>query len=108
MAIILFKFNLVCEVSIAGETVGYVADRAEFEQKVQNILNEEDESKLFTVIENMPEYKLKLTDKSEQTNEDVILAKLEDEAVTTYKLYAVTVDGKEKTILASLEEAEKM
>ena len=108
MAIILFKFNLVCEVSIAGETVGYVADRAEFEQKVQDILNEEEESKLFTVIENMPEYKLKLTDKSEQTNEDVILAKLEDEAVTTYKLYAVTVDGKEKTILASLEEAEKI
>ena len=108
MAIILFKFNLVCEVSIAGETVGYVADRAEFEQKVQEILNEEEESKLFTVIENMPEYKLKLTDKSEQTNEDVILAKLEDEAVTTYKLYAVTVDGKEKTILASLEEAEKI
>ena len=108
MAIILFKFNLVCEVSIAGETVGYVADRAEFEQKVQDILNEEEESKLFTVIENMPEYKLKLTDKSEQTNEDVILAKLEEEAVTTYKLYAVTVDGKEKTILASLEEAEKI
>ena len=108
MGIILFKFNLVCEVKIAGETVGYVADKAEFEQKVDNILNKEEESKLFTVIDNMPEYTLKLTDKSEETNEDVILAQLEDEAVTTYKLYAVTVDGKEKTVLASLEEAEKI
>ena len=108
IGIILFKFNLVCEVKIAGETVGYVADKAEFEKKVDNILNKQEESKLFTVIDNMPEYKLKLTDKSEKTNEDIILAKLEDEAVTTYKLYAVTVDGKEKTILASLEEAEKI
>ena len=108
MGIILFKFNLVCEVSIAGKTVGYVADKTEFEQKVDNILNKEEEAKLFTTIENMPEYKLKLADKSEKTNEDIILAKLEDEAVTTYKLYAVTVDGKERTVLASLEEAEKI
>ena len=108
MGIILFKFNLVCEVSIAGKTVGYVADKTEFEQKVDNILNKEEEAKLFTTIENMPEYKLKLADKSEKTNEDIILAKLEDEAVTTSKLYAVTVDGKERTVLASLEEAEKI
>ena len=99
MVIVLFKFNFVCEVSIAGETVGYVANKDEFTSKVDEILNKEEEAKLFTTIENMPEYKLKLVDKSENTNEDVILAKLEESAETTYKLYAVTLDGKEKTVL---------
>mgnify|MGYP001624363320 FL=1 len=108
MVIVLFKFNFVCEVSIAGETVGYVANKDEFTSKVDEILNKEEEAKLFTTIENMPEYKLKLVDKSENTNEDVILAKLEESAETTYKLYAVTLDGKEKTVLANLEDAEKL
>ena len=108
MLIILFKFNLVCEVTIAGETVGYVANKNEFENKVNDIINKEEEAKLFTTIENMPEYKLKLVDKSEKTNEETILAKLEKNSETTYKLYAVTLDGKEKTVLASLDEAEKI
>ena len=56
----------------------------------------------------MPEYKFKLVNKAEQTNEETILAKLEDNSETTYKLYAVTLDGEEKAILASLDEAEKI
>lgn len=106
--IILFKFNLVCEVTIGDETIGYIADKEEFEQKVNEIINKEEEAKLYTIIENMPEYKLKLVNKDIQTNEDVILAKLEDSSETTYKLYAVTLDGDEKAILGSLEEAEKI
>lgn len=106
--IILFKFNLVCEVTIDGEKVGYIADKEEFEAKVNEIINKEEEAKLFTTIKNMPEYNLKFVDKSEQTNEEVILAKLEDSSETTYKLYAVTLDGEEKAVLASLEEAEKI
>ena len=106
--IILFKFNLVCEVTIGDETIGYIADKEEFEQEVNEIINKEEEAKLYTIIENMPEYKLKLVNKDIQTNEDVILAKLEDSSETTYKLYAVTLDGDEKAILGSLEEAEKI
>ena len=106
--IILFKFNLVCEVKIGEETVGYIADKEEFEAKVNEIINKEEEAKLYTIIEKMPEYKLTLVNKDVQTNEDVILAKLEDNSETTYKLYAVTLDGEEKAILASLEEAEKI
>lgn len=106
--IILFKFNLVCEVKIAGETVGYVANKEEFEAKVNEIINKEEEAKLYTIIEDMPEYKFTLVDKKEKTNEDVILAKLQDNSETTYKLYAVTLDGEEKAILGSLDEAEKI
>ena len=108
MLIVLFKFDLVCEVTIAGESVGYIANKDEFENKVNEIVNKEEEAKLYTTIENMPEYKFKLVDKSEQTNEETILAKIEENSETTYKLYAVTLDGEEKTVLVSLEEAEKI
>ena len=108
MMIIFFKFNLVCEVTIAGESVGYVANKNEFERKLSEILNKEEEAKLYTIIEDMPEYKLKFVNKSEETNEEVILAKLEDSSETTYKLYAVTLNGEEKAILADLDEAEKI
>ena len=108
MVIIFFKFNMLCEVTIAGETVGYVANKDEFEAKVNEILNKEEESKLYTIIEDMPEYQLKFVNKAEQTNEDVILGQLEAKAETTYKLYAVTLDGEEKAIIASLDEAEKI
>ena len=108
MIIILFKFNLVCEVKLGDETVGYISDKNEFETKVNEIINKEEEAKLYTTIEKMPEYKLTLVNKDVQTNEDTILAKLEESSETTYKLYAVTLDGEEKAILASLEEAEKI
>ena len=86
MTIILFKFNLVCEVTIDGESVGYIANKDEFEEKLNGIINEEEEAKLFTTIKNMPEYKLTLVDKSEQTSEEAVLAKLEDGSETSYKL----------------------
>ena len=37
--IILFKFNLVCEVTIDGEAVGYIADKDEFETKINEIIS---------------------------------------------------------------------
>lgn len=106
--IVFFKFNLVCEVTIAGEKVGYVADKDGFEEKISEIVNKEEEAKLYTTIKDMPEYKLTLVDKSEQTNEEAILAKLEKNSETTYELYAVTLNGKEKAVLTSLEKAEKL
>ena len=108
MMIIFFKFDLVCEVTIAGESVGYVSNKNEFEAKVSEILNKEEKAKLFTIIEEMPEYKLKFVNKSEETNEEAILAKLENSSETTYKLYAVTLNGEEKAVLADLDEAEKI
>ena len=108
MIIIFFKFDLVCEVTIADESVGYVANKNEFEAKLSEILNKEEEAKLYTTIENMPEYKLKFVEKSQETNEEAILAKLEENSETTYRLYAVTLNGKEKAVLANLDEAEKI
>ena len=108
MAVILIKYDLVCEVTVAGESLGYIADKEEFEKSVNDIINKEEDNKLYTTIENMPEYTLKFVDRVEKTNEEEILAKIEESSETTYKLYAVTVDGKEKATITNLEEAENL
>ena len=108
MTVILIKYQLVCEVTVGGEKLGYITDKEQFEQSVNEIINKEEDNKLYTVIEKMPEYTLKFVDRTEEVNEEKVLAKIEESSETTYKLYAVTVDGKEKAIIANLEEAESL
>lgn len=102
------KYQFVCEVTVDGEKLGYVTDKEQFEQSVNEIINREEENKLFTTIAKMPEYHFKFVDKTESTNSEEILAKIESSAETTYKIYAVTIDGKEKVKVANLEEAESL
>lgn len=108
MAVILIKYKLVCEVTVDGESLGYISDKEQFEQSVNNIINKEEANKLYTTIAKMPEYTLTFVDKTEEIKEEEILAKIEESSETTYKLYAVTVDGKEKATIASLDEAESL
>lgn len=108
MAVILIKFQLVCEVTANGEKLGYIKDKEKFEQAINEIINKEEDNKLYTTIESKPEYHLTFVDKTEETKDEEILAKIQESSETTYKLYAVTVAGKEKATVANLEEAENL
>lgn len=108
MEVILIKFKIVCEVSVNGEKLGYITDREKFEQSVSNIINKKEDNKLYTTIENMPEYKLVFVNRDEEANDEEVLAKVEESSETTYKLYAVTIDGKEKITVKNLDEAENL
>lgn len=108
IGIILIRYKLVCEVSVDGESLGYISDKEKFEQSIDDIINKPEENKLYTTIAQMPEYKVTFVNKVETTKDEEILAQIEESSETTYKLYAVTVDGKEKETLANLEEAENL
>ena len=108
IAVILLKYKLVCEVTVDGEKLGYISDKEQFELSVNEIINKEEDNKLYTVIEKMPEYTLTFVNKDEEVKNDEILAKIEDSAETTYKFYAVTLDGKKSATVANLEEAESL
>lgn len=105
---ILIKYKLVCEISVAGEKLGYISDKEKFEQSIEDIINKQEENKLYTTIAQMPEYKVTFVNRVETTKDEEILAKIEESSETTYKLYAVTVDGKQKEVLTNLEEAENL
>lgn len=108
MAVILIKFKIVCEVTANGEKLGYITDKEKFEQSVSDIINKKEDNKLYTTIENMPEYNLVFVSRDEEANDEEVLAKVEESSETTYKLYAVTIDGKEKATVKNLDEAENL
>lgn len=109
ITIILFKFNIAVEVSISGEEIGYVKDRKAFEEKIQNeVLNTEDSTLETVELAEEPQYKLTFLSKAEDTNEDEIIAKLENDATRTYVRFAVTLDNEQTAILEKLEDAENL
>ncbi len=62
----------------------------------------------FVDIENTPKYGLRLINRNENTNENTILSKMEEGMKFTYRLYAITLDGEEKSKVNTLEEAETL
>lgn len=109
ITIILFKFNIAVEVTISGQEVGYVQDKKAFEEKIQNeILKTEDSTVESVELAEEPQYTLKLLSKTESTNEDEIIAKIENDATRTYVRYAVTLDNEQEAVLENLQDAENL
>lgn len=113
LLIILFiffsKYQLVCEVSIAGENIGYVKDKNVLENQIQELYNKEGtENIAFVDLPEVPEYRLTFVSHNKEMNDTEVLAKIEESAKITYEYYAVTLNGKEQSVVASLEEAEKI
>ena len=103
------KCKPVYKVTIAGETVGYISNKAEFEQLIDDeILQSKEANVAFVEIEEMPSYSLLLIDNTTQTDELEIFSQLQEAAVTTYKLYAITVGNENTTYVNSKEEAEEI
>ena len=106
-SIFLLKYQLVCEVTIAGESIGYIKDKSVIENQIQELLNKEGTDNIaFVELEAVPEYKLAFVSHNKKLNDAEILAKIENSAKITYEYYAVTLNGKEQSVVASLEEAE--
>lgn len=60
----------------------------------------------FVDMETMPEYQFLLIDNTQETSEQEIFAKIQEMAVTTYKMYAITINNENTTYVNSLEEAD--
>ena len=107
--ITLSKYKLVCLVTINGEEVGYVESKEKFEQEIDNYISDLKKTNIaFVDIENTPKYGLRLINRNENTNENTILSKMEEGMKFTYRLYAITLDGEEKSKVNTLEEAETL
>lgn len=107
--IFLLKYQLVCEVYVAGESIGYIKDKKVLENEIQELYDKEGTDNIaFVELESVPEYKLAFVSKDKELNDTEVLAQIEDSAKITYEYYAVTLNGKEQSVVASLEEAEKI
>ena len=109
LTIISIKRKSVYKVFISGEFVGYVQDKDDFNTKINNeILTPKESNIAFISVTAMPEYQHKFVDKNEETSEDLIYAKLEEQAVPTYRVYAINFEGETKAKVDTFEEAETL
>ena len=108
-AIILIKYKPTYEVKVQGINLGYVNSKNSFETKITDeIINQVGANIDFVILNNKPEYELKLMSRSQETNEDAIIAKLKEDTSITYKYFAVTLDDQVKSCVNTLDEAKKV
>lgn len=109
IAIIIIKYKPSYEVKVEGETIGYIENKKEFEDLIEEkILNQQGNNIDFVTLACKPEYELKLMSKQQETNEDEVIEQLKNNAEITYKYFAVTLDDQVKSYVESIEEASKI
>jgi len=108
VGIIFIKYKPIYEVKFEGENLGYIQNKKNFSYQVEQIIEKKGENILFVSLDNKPEYELKFVNKDQSTNEEVVLAEIENSAIITYVRYAITLNGENKGYAKTQEEAEKM
>ena len=112
LAIILMKsnFKIAYKVTVDGKKVGYVTDKNEFTCMISNkVLNQGNKNIELVVLNEIPKYSIAIVNKNKKTDEESIISILKLKAETTYKMYAITLNGEDKAYVDTLDEAkEKM
>lgn len=102
------KYKLVCSVSISGEHIGYIQNKELVEKQINELLSLEGTNNIAYVDCVLPQYTLTFIKNTTEVNNDYVIAKIEENTKITYKYYAVTLNGKQKSIVNSLDEAEEL
>lgn len=109
MAIILIKYTPQYEVSIDGEIIGYVASKNEIDKCIsEKIEAEEGKNIAFVELKVIPTLKLELVDRNIDKNEEVLKEEIVNQVSIEYTNYAISIGGKNKTYVASQEEAQQI
>lgn len=104
----LLKYKTVYKVTISGKEVGYVINKFEFDKLIdEKIINSNEGNVAYVDVETMPTYQLVLANENTETNEEEIIAKISNEAIITYKVYAIAVNGNDTAYVNTIEEAEQ-
>ena len=103
------KYKITYAVITENNELGYVKNKTEFEEQITaNIRQYTGKNVVNVALNNEPSYELKLVDRSIDTNEKEIIAKLQEDATVTYKYYEVALNEDEKTYVNTQEEAEEV
>lgn len=108
IAIILLKYRPTYIVTLSGEEIGYVKSETELNNRIQEeIIDMEGKNIDFVSLNEMPNYELKLVDRTQETNEEEIMVALKENASIMYKYYAVVLNNETQAFVENIEEAEQ-
>lgn len=108
-AVILMKFKPVYAVYLDEQEVGYISNKNELEQAIEeNLYNNQEENIAFSEINTDIKYKCKLVEKNQELENEQVLLAIKEKSDITYFEYAVNVNGEERKYLKTEEEAKKV
>lgn len=97
------------KVSILEEELGYIESKQKLKETLKEKVQAEEEKSIEAIdIKISPEYKLKLVNRTEETNEAEIAKKLIENANITYKYYEVALNNEVIEAVDTSEEAEEL
>ncbi len=107
LSLMFIKYKFVYAVEVNNEDVGYVASKLALEKRIDDYLvNGESENVGYVISNSRLKYELMLVEKNIETKDEEVFAMVKENSDVYYKVYAVLVDGKEKGLVGSLEEAQ--
>ena len=105
---LIINFKPVYKVTISGEMVGYISNKEQFNKKIEtDILNQKEDNIAFVDIKDVPKFEFAIVGRNEKTSDEEIFDIIKKDTITTYKLYAITLNNDNTTLVNSFEEAEK-
>lgn len=108
-AVILMKFKPVYAVYLDEQEVGYINNRNELEEAIeQNLYDNKEENIAFSEINTDIKYKCKLVEKKREAENEQVLLAIKEKSDITYFEYAVNVNGEKRKYLKTEEEAKQV
>ena len=102
------SYTPVYRVSLNNEKIGYVKNKTDFEELIQEkILTINEKNAIAIELNEEPTYELKW-ERFPEINEDKILGILSQQTTTTYRLYAININNEAKTYVYTWDEAEEI
>ena len=108
LAVVMIKYKPAYQVDLAGTTLGYIENKERLEIKIKDFLESTTGNIAFREQTSSPEYELKLVSRNKALADTNILMAIEDSCKTTYRMYAITVDGNAQTTVSTEEEAKSI
>ncbi len=108
ITVVCIKYKPAYEVTISGETIGFVENDNIVKAKVEKYIKDTSGNVAFREMTEMPKYQFKLINKNKETEDKQIMLAIKDLTTTTYKAYGITLDGEQKAVVATQEEAQNL
>ena len=101
ISVLFIKYKPAYIVTFAGENLGYVNNKNEINNAIEDYVNNTEGCIAYIDIEETPEYEFKFIDNTVQTNEEEVLLKVKDSSVITYRMFAIKLNGETKDYVES-------
>ncbi len=102
------KYKPMYKVTIAGETVGYITNKKEVEQIINNYKNTQEENIAFIDIANMPQYEMNLVEWNKEDSTKEVLQKVKEASTVTYRVFAIKIGEESQEYVSTIKEAEEV